>query len=157
MKKLFFSAVCALLAVTRAGAQSKAGHLAVIVGRNNALDSVTSAELQKIFRAEKTKGPDGVKFVIVMQDAGQPARAAALAGIYKLNEGDYNKHFLQAAFTGTVTAAPKALSAAAVKKFVAETPGAIGYVRADEADETVKVVKVDGHAPGEADYKLTMK
>ena len=25
------------------------------------------------------------------------------------------------------------------------------------ADETVKVVKVDGHAPGEADYKLTMK
>lgn len=157
MKKLFFSALCALLAATGAHAQSKADHLAIIVGKNNALDSVTAAELQKIFRAEKAKGPDGTKFVIVMQDASQPARAAALAGIYKMTDAEYNKYFLQATFTGAVTAAPKAMSAAAVKKFVAETPGAIGYVRADEADDTVKVVKVDGHAPGEADYKLTMK
>lgn len=138
-------------------AQSKADHLAVIVAKASPTENLTAAELAKIFRAEKAKDASGTKFVIIQQDAGQAARAAALQGIYKMDEAGYNKYFLQATFTGAVQAAPKALSAEAAKKFVAANPGAISYVRADEADDSVKVVKVDGHAPGEAGYLLTMK
>ena len=147
----------ALMAAFTAAADGAADHLAIIVSKSSPTDSLSGAELQKVFRAEKGKDSGGNKYIIVMQEAGQPARDAALRGIYKMTDSDYNKFFLQATFTGAVQAAPKALSAAAVKHFVAETPGAIGYVRADEVDDKVKVVKIDGHAPGEPDYKLTMK
>ena len=147
----------ALGLATAGRAEDKADHLAVIVGKGNPLESATFAELQKYFRAEKTKGSDGNKIAIVMLAAGQPERGAALREIYKMTEGEYNKYFLQATFTGTVAAAPKALpSAAAVKKFVAETPGAIGYLPGSEVDDSVKVVKVDGHLPGEPEYKLNL-
>ena len=47
-------------------------------------------------------------------------------------------------------------SAAGVRKFVHDLPGAIGYVRTDEVDGSVKIVRVDGRAPGEPGYRLTL-
>lgn len=131
--------------------------LAIVVSKTSPTEALTSAELQKVFRAEKGKDSGGNKFVILMHEAGQPARDAALRGIYKMSEADYNKFFLQATFTGAVQSAPKALPAAAVKRLIAETPGAIGYLRADEIDDKLKAVKIDGHAPGEPGYGLLMK
>jgi hypothetical protein len=45
---------------------------------------------------------------------------------------------------------------AAVKAYVAQTPGAIAYIRASDADDSVKVLKVDGKSPGDADYGLKL-
>ncbi len=41
-----------------------------------------------------------------------------------------------------------------VLRVVFNVPGAIGYVRASEVDATVKTLRVDGHLPGEAGYRL---
>jgi ABC-type phosphate transport system substrate-binding protein len=159
MKSLFLLIACALSFVAQnARADDAAADLAVIVNKASKLSDVTSVDLAKYFKADKTKTPDGTKLVIVMQDPGHGAREAALKDIFKMSEEAYNEHFVEATFTGAVAAAPKSLpSAAAVKKFVAETPGAIGYVHASEADDSVKVLKVDGQAPGEAKYGLKIK
>src|SRR5438045_2125876 len=116
-------------------ADDKADHLAIIVAKNSTLENLSTADLSKIFRGDKTKGADGVKFNVLMHDPGRLERAAALKSIYHMSEPEYDRYFLQAAFTGTVLAAPKTLpSAAAVKNFVAETPGAISYVRGSDLD-----------------------
>ena len=159
MQRFLLLLACALAATTTcARAGDASGDLAVIVNKASKLDDVSSADLAKYFKADKSKAPDGTKLVIVMHDAGRPERDAALKGIYKMSEEAYTEHFVEATFTGAVTAAPKALpSAAAVKKFVAETAGGIGYVRASDADDSVKVLKVDGQAPGDANYRLKLK
>ncbi|HAM72248.1 MAG TPA: hypothetical protein DCM86_11450 [Verrucomicrobiales bacterium] len=129
--------------------------LAIVVGKSSSIDSLSAADLQKIFKGEKSKAPDGSKVVVVMRDTGSPERDAALAGIYKMSEAEYNKYFLQATFTGAVQAAPKALSSgAAIKQFVSSTAGGIGYVKSSEIDDSVKVVKVDGKAPTDGDYPI---
>ena len=75
-----------------------------------------------------------------------------------MGEDDYAKYFLQATFTGLVQAAPRPLaSPGAMRQFVAGTPGAIGYLRASDVDDSVKIVKVDGKSPGDPDYKLKLK
>jgi ABC-type phosphate transport system substrate-binding protein len=136
-------------------AAEKSDHLAIIVGKASSLDSVSASDLQKIFRAQKTRCPDGNRIVLVMRDTGQPEREAALREIYKMSEAEFQRYFLQATFTGTVQAAPRTLpSAQAVKKFIADTPGAIGYIRGDEVDDTVKAISVDGKVPGDPDYGL---
>jgi ABC-type phosphate transport system substrate-binding protein len=157
-KKILVIALAFSLKISSGDAQDKSGDLAIVVGKARALDSVTLAELTKIFRAEKPKGTDGVRFVILSRDPGSPERAAALADIYSASEDDYAKYFLQATFTGLVQSAPRVVtSPAAVLQFVAITPGAIGYLRASDVDDSVKVLKVDGHAPGEPDYALKIK
>lgn len=157
-KKIFILSVVLALHASRAGAQDKAGDLAIIVNKNNQLENVTGEELAKILRAEKAKGPDGVRFVVTMRETGSTERAAALAGIYKMSEDEYSKYFLQATFVGLVQSAPRQLNGSATTiKFVSATPGAIGYVRASEADDSVKTLKVDGKSPGDPDYKLKLK
>ncbi len=158
MKKLFIVTLSLGLTASRLQAQDKASDLAIVVNKASALEAVTSDELAKIFRAEKAKGPDGTKFVLAVPATGTPERSAMLTGVYSLDEAGYGKYFLQATFVGQVQSAPKQLSGgAALCGFAGSTAGGITCVRASEVTDAVKVVKVDGHAPGEADYKLKIK
>ncbi len=131
--------------------------LAIIVNRSNPIDNLSYADVRKIFLGEQRHWPNGRKITLVMQDPGQPEREAALRLIYHMNERDLNRHFLQAAFTGEVQGGPKQLATAdGVRRFVFNVPGAIGYARAAEVDESVKFVRVDGRAPGEPGYKIKL-
>ncbi len=139
----------------RVNAQNQSSSLAIVVNKASALDNVTSEMLQKYFKAEKTKAPDGTKLAIVVMDVGRPERDAALHDIYKMSEAEYNDYFVGQTFTGAVAAAPKSLALPAlVKQYVAGNAGAISYLRASDADDTVKVLKIDGKLPGEAGYPL---
>lgn len=152
--------LCLLFALTGVcvWAGDAVGDLAVIVSTDCKLTDISSADLAKYFKADKSKMPDGTKVTIVMQDVGRPEREAALKGIYKMSETEYNDHFVEATFTGAVAAAPKALpSGAAVKKMVAESPGGLGYVKGGDLDATVKALKIDGKSPGDPDYRLKLK
>jgi len=92
-----------------------------------------------------------------MLQQGQPEREAALRAVYRMSEDEYRDHFLKGLFTGEVFVSPKTLeSPTVVRKFVFNAPGAIGYLRADDVDESVKVVRIDGHLPNEKDYRLQM-
>ena len=41
-------------------------------------------------------------------------------------------------------------------KTISNVQGAIGYVRSDEVDASVKVIRVDGLTPGDAGYRLKL-
>jgi ABC-type phosphate transport system substrate-binding protein len=113
----------------------------VIVNKANTITDLSLADAKKIFMGDKTTWPSGKRITVVMLAAGQPERAVVLEEIYKMSDPDYGKYFMQAAFTGKVTAPPKDLgSPAEVKKAVADNPGAIGYVKKEDVDDTIKVV-----------------
>ena len=149
--------ILTLLVFLQAG-QALADNLVIVMAADSTTDGVTAADLAKTFRGEKSRTADGKKFVIVMREPGSGERAAALSQIYNMSEPEYKTYFLQATFTGTVTSAPKNQSSAdSMKAFIAKTPGAIGYVWAKDVDASVKVIKIDGKGPGDADYKLNGK
>ena len=65
-------------------------------------------------------------------------------------------HAALLALAGLVAAGPGSARAADVIKFVSFVSGAIGYVRPEEVDASVKVIRVDGLAPGDPGYKLKL-
>ena len=75
-------------------------------------------------------------------------RAPFLKIVCGMNDADFSKYFLQAAFTGKFATPPKeASSGAAVKSIVGNSPGGSGFVKSSDlsyADTTVKPVKIDG-------------
>lgn len=160
LRTFFFAGIFSLLAgpVLQAQAPSASGQcVAFVVHKSSPLTNVSLDELRKIFLMEKTVGPDGQKFKVLMREPKQPERDAVLREIFRMSEAEYNRHFLQAVFTGAIQAAPKQIgSSGAVRSFVASTPGAIGYLRGDELDDTVKLVRVNGKTPGDADYPLKL-
>src|SRR5271167_3997366 len=102
----------------------------VIVSKANSTADLSAADAKKIFMGDKSVWPSGKRVTILMLAPGQPERAVILKEIYKMSEGDFSKYFLQAAFSGRVTAPPKDVgSAAQMKQLVAENPGAIGYLK----------------------------
>jgi ABC-type phosphate transport system substrate-binding protein len=129
-----------------------------VVNRSNPVENLSFAELRKIFLGEQTHWSNGRRITVVMLEPGKQERQAVLAQIYRMDDKDFNKHFLQGMFTGEVHAAPKTLATPTeVLKFVFNVPGAIGYVRGTEADESVKVVHVDSRLPGDKDYSIRLR
>jgi hypothetical protein len=158
MRKIVIALFAGIWIAASALAQDKSTDLAIVVNPACSLDNVSAADLTAIFKAQKAKNPNGVKYAIAVREPGSPERTAALKSIYNMTDADYEKFFLQLTFAGTIPAAPQALtSGAAVCQYVGATPGAISFVRASEATPAVKVVKVDGKSPGDAGYPIKIQ
>jgi phosphate transport system substrate-binding protein len=131
--------------------------LAIVVNRSNPVDNLSFSELRKIFLGERNHWPNGRRIAVAMLDYGQPEREEVLRRIYRMNENGYREHFLKGMFTGEVFISPKTLATPIVmRKFVFNAPGGIGYLRASEVDESVKVLRIDGLLPDERDYVLQL-
>jgi phosphate transport system substrate-binding protein len=144
-----------------AGAQGLHGQagggdaLAIVVHRANPVESLTVPELRRIFMLETQNWPHGRRITVVLREKGQRERDEAIRAICGISEAEYERNLLLQTFRGSVTRPPRSIqSANGMLRFIFNTPGAIGYVRAGEVDDSVKVVAIDGRLPGDADYPL---
>lgn len=132
--------------------------VAIVVNRTNPVENLSFAELRKVFKGEQSHWSNGRRVTVVMLESGKTERQAVLSQIYQMDDKDYNNYFLHNMFTGEVHAAPVALASSAdVLKYVLNVQGAIGYVRTMDADESVKIVRVDGVLPCEKDYGIRLR
>ncbi|HXJ90270.1 MAG TPA: hypothetical protein VMS18_25895 [Candidatus Binatia bacterium] len=132
--------------------------VAIIVNPSNPVENCSFDDLRKIFLGEKSHWPNGRRITLVMLDPAQPERKVVLREIYNMSEKDLNNHFIQGVFTGGVLAPPKTLASAAdVRKFVFNVPGAIGYVKGTDVDQSVKILRIDGRLPDDKDYRLRLQ
>lgn len=132
--------------------------IAIIVNQTNSIDDLSLKELRTVFLGERSHWPNGRRITLVMMDPGLSERRAVLRDVCRMNETEFSRHFLQGLFTGEVFVSPKTLSTPiGVRKFVFNVPGAIGYLRASDVDNTVKVIKVNGHRLDEAEYPLRIE
>ena len=132
--------------------------LAIIVNRSNPVENLSFEELRKTFLGERSRWPNGHRVVVTMMDSGNSERDTILRKVYDMNENGYRDYFFRGTYTGDISASPKTLSSPIIlRKFVFNTPGAIGYLGASDVDESVKVVSIDGRLPEDLDYKLRIE
>lgn len=148
-----------LLATTIGASTAVVGaeDVAVVVNRANPVDNLSSAQLRKMLLAEVGQWPNGKKVAVLMTAPGQGDRESTLKRICGMNETDFNLHFMHAAFTGQTVEPPKALAPAQLLQSVAGSTGALAFVKVSAVDASVKIVKVDGVAPGQPGYKIATK
>lgn len=160
---VLFAAILALHAAHgRAVAQGRGSDaaaagdsIAIIVHRSNPLDSLSFAELRRIFLLERQTWPHGRKITLVLREPGQPERIEALALIVGMSEREYDRHMLFQTYRGDIGLGPRSIrSAATMLRFVYNAPGAIGHVYARELDDSVKALRIDGLSHDDPAYKL---
>jgi hypothetical protein len=154
--KSFLPILLSLFAASSAGwAADGSAELAVVVNKSRAPETADLEELRQMILGNRLKWRDGQNVVAVQTPADSPERVLMMKTVFKMNEAALKRYYMFAVFNGKDVVLPKDVaSSAALKKFVASTPGAVGCILATEIDESVKVLKVDGAAPGEPGYKL---
>ena len=129
--------------------------LAIVINRSNSVDDLSMLELRRIFLGERSHWPNGRRITLVMREPGEPERTAILKDVCQMNEGELKNHFLHGLFTGEILVSPKILATpVGVRKFVFNVPGAIGYLRLSDVDNTVKIVRVNELLPEDRGYQL---
>jgi ABC-type phosphate transport system substrate-binding protein len=126
--------------------------LAVIVQAGQTKLNFGRSELAAIYRRKRNFWEDGIKIQAVNLPVDSAARRTFSKAILGYAPEELEQYWNDRYFHGVLP--PYVLSSAeAVLRFVAETPGAIGYVPYCDADKRVGVVLVinaKGHVSGSA-------
>jgi ABC-type phosphate transport system substrate-binding protein len=129
--------------------------LAVVVNKTNPVENLTKAQLRKIILGDQPAWSPGKKVTIILRAPGQPDRVGVLRSVCGMGEDDFTQHQMQASFNGGGGSAPKVVATDdAVRTTVAAIPGAVGFLRAADVNDTVRAVTVDGVAAGQEGYKI---
>jgi ABC-type phosphate transport system substrate-binding protein len=152
------AALLMMFALSLPGATAHAEEgLALIINKSNSVESMSTAQVRKMILGEQSQWSSGKRVSVALLSSGNAEREAVLRVICGMSETEFGQHLLHANFNGE-TSAPKALASdAAVRSTVMAVPGAIGFIRASEVNDSVKLVRLDGALPGEPGYKLKVK
>ena len=158
MKKYCVLAAALLLGAYLAplAAQTARGSdVAIVVHADTPVTNLSLAEVRKIFRGERQYWATGLPVVLLVRAPVARERDVVLKVIYQMTEAQFRQYWVAKIFRAESVSAPKLVySNDIAKQLVASVQGAISFMEAREVGPGVKVVRVDGHLPGEAGYPL---
>lgn len=151
------SAALLLLLVCGLFAQQPApgADVAVIVNPLNPVESISSAELRKIFAGEKQSWSGSQPVFVVVRAPQARERDVLLYRIMHMTESEYKQYWVKKVYSGEAQREPLALMSNGMElEAVRSDKGGIALISMQDVHQGVKVVKVDGHMPGTPGYLL---
>jgi len=141
-----------LIGLSIAVAQTSA--VAVVVNEKNPVTNLSTPELRKLFAGEKHSWAGGVPVKLFVRAPGAYERVVLLK-LLGMSESAYKQYWTAQVFRGEAQAEPLALfSNGMQKEALTVYPGAVALVIVQDVKPGMKVVRVDGHLPGETGYPL---
>jgi ABC-type phosphate transport system substrate-binding protein len=129
--------------------------IAVIAHPDVPVTNLTLAELRRLLLGDKEFWSPGVRVTLFIRAPIARERDAAVKDVCEMTEAQFRQHWIGKVFRADTANGPKIVysSQMAVDQ-VSRTPGAIAFVEATPAPKGVKVLKIDGKAPGQSGYRL---
>ncbi len=129
-KHSIYVAVASIFIVARAAAAEEV-QFQVIVHPTVTVTDMKATELAKIFLGQVSRWPDGTRAYPVDLSVANPGRRMFSSSVLKAEVNSVKRYWYQQVFSGRGTPPPEKGSTADVVAFVANTPGAVGYVARD--------------------------
>jgi ABC-type phosphate transport system substrate-binding protein len=129
--------------------------IAVVVSKENPVNNLSLADLRRIFLGEQLFWKGRLAVTPLMRANAAREREVAMRTLFQMNEQEYKRHWVDKVFRGEASAPPaEVFSNGFAQDAVANNRGAVALVSWKEVRSKVKVLKVDGHLPGEEGYPL---
>jgi hypothetical protein len=145
----------AVALVLCAGRDGLALELAVIVHAQKGVSEVSAADLREMVLMERQHWKGGGRIYLILPPSGSAEKDVLLKRVLNMTEEQLRRHYLAKLYGGEIAAFPSvAPSGASALRTVSLAPNAIAVVDAGELDPSVKVLRVQGRRPGDADYLL---
>jgi ABC-type phosphate transport system substrate-binding protein len=128
--------------------------VAIAVNSSNPIVNLTLADLRKIFAGEKRSWPRNIPVKLIVRAPGSHERLVLLHLLNK-SESEYKQYWIAQVLRGEADAEPATVPSVGMQREAMKVfPGAITLVDFVDVKPEMKVVKVDGHLPGEPGYTL---
>lgn len=129
--------------------------IAIVVHKDTAVDNLSLKELRNIFLANQQFWPDRSRIILLVRAPDSQERDFVLDRIYEMDEAEFRQYWIAKMFRAEVPRGPKIVfSNNMALELVVAIPGSISFISADAVTDDVRLVKVDGKLPGDADYPL---
>ena len=129
--------------------------VAVVVHPGVGVENLTLGELRRVMLGDRGFWPANVRVTLLIRAPVAHERDVILKTVCAMTEAQFRQHWIAKVFRADTVVAPKIVySTDMAMDLVTRTPGAITVVDPSQVPRTLKVVKIDGRAPGEAGYAL---
>jgi hypothetical protein len=128
--------------------------LAIVVAPNSAVDNFSLYELKHLYAGDYVNGPDGKRLIPLNRMPQTAERLAFDTSVLGMTADQAAAYWIDRRIRGQ-SGSPRAVqSGQLAQRVVAHLEGAVAYVRADELQPGVKVVRVDGKLPTDPGYSV---
>ncbi len=129
--------------------------VAIVVHPDVEVDNLTVSELRRIVLGDREFWPAGVRITLLIRSPVAHERDVVLKTLCQMTEAQFRQHWIGKVFRADTALAPKIVySTEMAVDMVNRFPGAIAFVDASRVARGLKVVKLEGRAPGEKGYAL---
>lgn len=147
--------MCTLLSWRAEGQTSRGTDIAVVVNPDTPVSDLSLAETRKVLLGERQYWNAKLPVVLLIRAPVARERDVVLRVIYQMSEEQFKQFWVAKIFRAEAATPPKIVYSNDMQyELVSAMPGAIAFVDARNVRPGLKVLRVDGHLPGEANYPL---
>ena len=144
-----------LTAIMAAHAQTKLNDVAIVVNPSAPVANLSLSEARQIFRGDRQYWTKDLPIVLLVRNPPSREREVILKNLYSMTESEFKQYWIAKIFRAEATTGPKIVySNSMATELVNVIPGAIAFMAAKDVTPGLKVLKIDGHAPGDPEYPL---
>lgn len=134
---------------------TRGADIAVVVHPDTPVSDLSLSEVRKVFLGERQYWNSKLPVALLIRAPVARERDVVLRVIYQMSEAQFKQYWVAKIFRAEVASPPKIVYSNDMQyDLVTAIPGAIAFVDARNVRPGVKVLRVDGHLPGERDYPL---
>src|SRR6266850_177282 len=153
MTKLSFCAL--LLLASLAPAAEPKPEFAIVASPDVPVDNLSMTDLRKLFLGDKQFWSSNLRVSLLVRSPVARERAVVVWTICKMSEAQFGQHWIGKVMRADCTTSPRLFpSNQDAIDLVRNMPGAIDIVNAAQVPKGMKVLSVEGKAPGQPGYKL---
>lgn len=134
---------------------SHSSDIAVVVHPDTPVTDLSLAEVRKVLLGERQYWSAKLPVVLLIRAPAARERDVVLRVIYQMSEAQFKQYWIAKIFRAEAASPPKIVYSNDMQlDLVAAMPGAIAFVDARNVRPGLKVLRIDGHLPGEPGYPL---
>ena len=132
-----------------------ASDVAIVVHPGVPVDDLTFADVRKVLLGDRQYWVSNLRITLLMRAPVARERDVILKTVYKMTEAQYRQYWISKVFRAETAAGPKIVySNEMAAELVINIPGSLAFVDASQIPKGAKVLKIDGHLPGDKAYPL---
>jgi len=129
--------------------------IAVVVNSDTPVSDLSLSEVRKVLLGERQYWNSKLPVTLLIRAPVARERDVVLQVIYQMSEAQFKQYWVAKIFRAEAASPPKIVYSNDMQyDLVSAIPGAIAFVDAKAVRPGVRVLRVDGHLPGEKGYPL---
>ncbi|HUI75570.1 MAG TPA: hypothetical protein VLX32_11515 [Candidatus Acidoferrum sp.] len=134
---------------------SRNSDIAVVVHPDTPVDDLSLADVRKVLLGDRQYWNSKLPVTLLIRAPVAREREVVLRVIYQMTEAQFKQYWIAKIFRAEAASPPKIVYSNDMQlDLVAAIPGAIAFVDSRNVRPGLKVLRIDGHLPGEPGYPL---